>query len=63
MTAGWDIIDISGIKPLLSLTVSGQICTPPYGTWLSLIKQGLANAVTASVCFTLPKIVRSQIRV
>ena len=42
----------------ISPTVSDQIWTPPYGTWLSMVKQELANAVTASVCFTLPKIMR-----
>ena len=57
MTAGWDMIDVSGSKLLLSPTVSGQIWTPPYGTWLSLVKQELADVVTASVCFILPKIV------
>ena len=57
MTAGWGTIDVSGSKLLLNSIVSDQIWTPPYGTWLSLVKQELANVVTASACFMLPKIV------
>ena len=45
MTAGWDMIDVSGSKPLLGPTVSGQIWTPPYGIWRSLVKQELADVV------------------
>ena len=58
MTAGWGMINVSGNKPLLSLTLSGQIWAPPYGTWLSQVKQELADAFTSSVCFILPKIRR-----
>ena len=57
MTAGWGTIDVSSSKLLLGPTVSGHIWTPPYGTWLSLVKQELADEVTASICFMLPKIV------
>ena len=57
MTAGWGTIDVSGSKLLLGPSISGQIWTPPYGTWLSLVKQELADVVTVSVCFTLPKTV------
>ena len=56
-TAGWDMIDVSGSKPLLGPTVSGQIWTPSYGIWRSPVKQELADAVTASVRFMLLKIV------
>ena len=55
MNAGWGMINVSSNKPFLSLIVSGQIWTPPYGTWLSLVKQELADVVIASVCFMLPK--------
>ena len=49
------MIDVSGNKPLVSPTINGQIWTLLNGTWLSLVKQELADAVTASVCFPLLK--------
>ena len=39
------MIDVSGNKPLLSPTINGQIWTLPNGTWLSLVKQELADAL------------------
>ena len=57
MTAGWGMINVFNNKLLLSPTVSGQICTSPQETWLSLVKQELANVVTALVYFILSKIV------